>query len=287
MTTSYITYAQLVLNVRALLKKLPRSLIQNLAGILGVPRSGMLPATMIANHLHLPLSDVSSFSTLGWFPSGGKRLLTSNPTSGTILVVDDSAHTGGSMAASLQQLEAVPAFKYVSCAVYRCPEKQAPVDYYALDVPKPRYFEWNLLQHPDLGTFMLDLDGVLCYDPVQDDDGQGYVESITNATPYHLPRFPVHSICTMRLKRHREVTECWLSKHGVQYRSLNMVDLPTASARCSEIRSYGRWKGKLYKESDAQLFVESDKQQAGVISLYSEKPVICLENNTIYQEDLG
>lgn len=284
--TSYITYAQLAKDVQELARKLPRSLIQNLAGVLGVPRSGMLPATMLANHFHLPLSDVNSFSGCGRFGSGGARLGLVNPINSTILVVDDSIHTGLSMMQSLGQPNY--GYKFVSCAVYRCPEKQAPVDYYARDVAKPRYFEWNLMQHPDMATFMLDLDGVLCYDPtVFDNDGPEYVKAIVEAQPFHLPKFPIHSICTMRIERHREVTEKWLADCGLNYERLIMVALATAAGR-RQILDYGQWKGERYKFSDARLFIESSALQGEDIAKVSGKPVICLEDNRLYTgEDLA
>lgn len=285
---SYITYAQLAKDVQVLARKLPRSLIGDLAGVLGVPRSGMLPATMLANHFHLPLSDTYSFCTTGWLPRGGSRLAGFSSIGNTLLVVDDSIHTGTSMSASLAVCrDSFSQYTFVSATIYRCPEKQAPVDYYALDVAKPRYFEWNLMQHPDMNSFMLDLDGVLCYDPtVFDDDGPEYVKSISEAQPFHTPRFPIHSICTMRLEHRREVTEKWLADYGIKYERLIMVGLDTANKR-RRILDYELWKGEHYKRSDARLFIESSAMQGEGIAQVSGKPVICLEDNRLYTgEDL-
>lgn len=286
MAVSYITYAQLAEDVREFIRKLPRALIDNLCGVVGVPRSGMLPATMIANNLHLPLADSWSFAHINRFPEAGHRLTINQSNHHTILVVDDSIYAGTSINRALDRLKETYQnynLKFVSAVLYRCPEKAAEVDYYLRDVPKPRYFEWNLLQHPDLPTFMLDLDGVLCYDPtVYDDDGPQYVNSLIHAEPLYLPKFLVHSICTMRLERHREVTERWLEDYNVRYGELIMVDLPTAQKRREQL-NYAQWKGEKYKSSSAQLFIESAKEQAGGIQEYSGKPVICLENSKVYQ----
>lgn len=287
---SYITYAQLAEDVKVLIRKLPRSLILDLAGIVGIPRSGMLPATMIANHLHLPLMDCYSFVRCGYqFTISGNRVVTV-PQGRTVLVVDDTIYAGSTMLRAMSVLTENPpsGLKYEYAAVYRCPEKAIPIGYYARDVAKPRYFEWNLMQHPDMPTFMLDMDGVICYDPppgMSESEYNGnFALVLKDADPLHLPAYPAHSICTMRLERYRALTENWLVQHKVQYGDLLMVDLPTAIDRKKQL-DYGKCKGQKYLDSTAALFIESDSSQAISIAYHSSKPVICLSNHAIYQKN--
>lgn len=288
MTVSYITYAKLAEDCQLLIKSLPRSAVLDLAGVLGIPRSGMLPATILANHLHLPVIDSYSFVRCGYqFSLTGSRVH-NRPQGKTVLVVDDSIYAGSAMAHALSVLtENPPPINYVLAAIYRCPEKAATVDYYVRNVAKPRYFQWNLMQHPNMGQFMLDMDGVICYDPpIREEDSLDFVPVLAGAPPLHLPAYPAHSICTMRLERYRGLTEEWLARHGVQYGKLLMCDAPTVQERRSRV-DYGRWKGTQYRDSIAELFVESDASQAIGIAYYSRKPVICLGNQEIYQPVAG
>ena len=53
----FVSYAQLVKDVLAWSEKLHR----NLDLIVGIPRSGMLPASILALHRNIALSDVDTF----------------------------------------------------------------------------------------------------------------------------------------------------------------------------------------------------------------------------------
>lgn len=280
---SYITYEQLANDVRLLIRQLPQSVVLDLIGVLGIPRSGMLPATMIAAHLHLPLTDCYSFIRFGCrFTTSGKRLK-APPQGRTILVVDDSIYHGNGMTDALSVIdEANSGYHFVSAAVYRCPERQPPVHFFARDITKPRYFEWNLMQHSDMPDFMLDLDGVICYDQTVSED-ENFALILKDADPLHLPSYPAHSICTMRLERYRLITEKWLGKHRVQYGCLHMVNMTLDERR--KTLNYGEWKGQRYKDSEAKLFIESDSKQAPIINYVSKKPVICLTTGKVHQDE--
>ena len=70
--------------------------------VVGIPRSGMLPATLIALYLELPLSDLDGFLRGNVFETGLTRRNSVNfSESGDykkILVVDDSIITGSNLA---------------------------------------------------------------------------------------------------------------------------------------------------------------------------------------------
>jgi orotate phosphoribosyltransferase-like protein len=83
-----------------------------------------------------------------------------------VLVVDDSIASGSAMIEvkeSLKHLEDKFDLKY--CAIYVIPGKEKMVDYYFENVPLPRYFQWNILNHTTLKA-CFDIDGVLA-DPYQ------------------------------------------------------------------------------------------------------------------------
>lgn len=275
---TYLTYSDLIYDTRQMLRKIPNP--QNLAGVLGIPRSGMFPAALIASWLHLPLGEPRTFTAGGFFLPG-MRLLDYRRGE-TILVVDDSAYSGNSMEEVRTLLNDYPS-KLLFAAVYRSPEKEPRLDLFGRDIPQQRYFEWNLINHPDSHSFVFDLDGVICYDPdVFDNDGEEYELALEQAEPLELPRNKVHSICTMRLEKWRGVTEIWLARHGVTYGELVMAQFSTADERRSN-GNYGIIKGAYYRDSTATLFIESDSSQAAQIATVSGKPVICTLNGRVYQ----
>lgn len=65
----YITLNDLSNTIRTNIYKIPR----NIDFIIGVPRSGMIPASIIASFLNVPLIDVNSFVN-NFEPWGGDRL---------------------------------------------------------------------------------------------------------------------------------------------------------------------------------------------------------------------
>lgn len=274
----YITYAQLVEDTLALGVSLPRSI----AGVLGIPRSGMLPATILSQFLNVPLGSFDHFLRTGCFAENGNRLLRSAST-GNVLVIDDSIYQGQALLKAQQQWAEADARGYqpIWAAVYASPESPDVGCRTQRTVPAPRYFAWNLMQHPDLSQAMSDIDGVLCLDPtVYDDDGPIYSSWLSQAVPLHIPRVPVHTLISMRLDKWRPQTTEWLNRNGVQYAQLILCPAPTPSIRRQ--LNYGQFKGQHYRDSDCTLFVESDASQAPDIAKYSGKPVICLADGKVY-----
>lgn len=65
----YITLNDLSNTIRTNIYKIPR----DIDFIIGVPRSGMIAASIISSYLNVPLIDVNSF-VAGLEPGGGSRL---------------------------------------------------------------------------------------------------------------------------------------------------------------------------------------------------------------------
>ena len=65
----YITLSDLSETIRKNIWKIPR----DIDCIIGIPRSGMIAASIISSYLNVPLIDVCSF-TEGLQPYGGNRL---------------------------------------------------------------------------------------------------------------------------------------------------------------------------------------------------------------------
>lgn len=248
--------------------------------IVGVPRSGMLPANLIALYLSKPFTDIHSFRNGHIYKSGERGQFIDVKEFKKILIVDDSIASGSAMIKAKDLVSEVSSdFEISYCAIYVVPGKEKLVDYYFEAVPLPRYFQWNILNHTDLEKACFDIDGVLCVDPKveQNDDGPKYIDFILNAEPLYIPRSNIGTLVTSRLEKYRSETEMWLAKNNVKYKNLVMLDLPDMYAR-QKANNHAIHKANTYKMSEYKLFIESSLSQAFEINRITGKPVFCTEN---------
>jgi len=248
--------------------------------IVGVPRSGMLPANLLSLYLNRPYTDIHSFLNGHIYKAGARSQFFDISEFKKILVVDDSIASGSAMVEvkeSLKHLESKFDIKY--CAVYIIAGKEKMVDYFFEIVPLPRYFQWNILNHTTLEKACFDIDGVLCADPLpeQNDDGPKYIDFILNAPPLFIPGSKIGTVVTSRLEKYRKETETWLKANNIKYNDLVMLDLPDMAAR-QRANNHGDHKAKAYMSKPYVLFVESEYHQAVEINRLSKKPVLCTEN---------
>ncbi len=248
--------------------------------IVGVPRSGMLPANLLSLYLNRPYTDIHSFLNGHIYKAGARSQFFDTTEFKKILVVDDSVASGSAMTECKESLKHLSdKFNISYCAVYVIPGKEKTVDYFFEVVPLPRYFQWNILNHTTLEKACFDIDGVLCADPLpeQNDDGEKYIDFILNAPPLFIPGSKIGTIVTSRLEKYRKETETWLKANNVKYNDLVMLDLPDMAAR-QKANNHGDHKAKAYMSKPYVLFVESDYTQALEINRISKKPVLCTEN---------
>jgi uncharacterized HAD superfamily protein/adenine/guanine phosphoribosyltransferase-like PRPP-binding protein len=254
--------------------------------VIGIPRSGLLAANLLALHLNLPLTDVEGYIA-GRLLQSGHRKQSSQKSADIdarhfrkVLVLDDSILSGKAMRKARQQLEQVKGdAELVFAAVYAAPSARSEVDFYFEEVADPRVFEWNFMHHlAVMPKSCIDIDGVLCHDPTEDqnDDGPLYRKFIEEARPLLIPSVPVGWLVTSRLEKFRAETEGWLRKHGVDYKNLIMLDLPDKESRLAAM-AHAPFKAKIYKQADAILFVESNHAQAIEIAAIAGKPVLSIE----------
>ena len=222
---------------------LNKLLIQNLSRIprdvdvvVGVPRSGLLLADMIACYLNKPLTDVDGVLAGKLFGAGFSNktmnFVKNFSAVKKILVVEDSAASGNSINQVKNRLASVNVEKIYLAALVE-PRAVNTVDLYFAVVPQPRVFEWNFMHHDFLKYCCVDFDGVLCEDPTdeQNDDGEKYREFILNAAPKFIPSRPIGWIVTARLQKYSKETVSWLKKYNVQFDSLVMLNLESAQQR--------------------------------------------------------
>ena len=232
----------------------------------------MLPASVIAMHLHLPLGEIDARGNLRWLANGtrgGGGLLNS---SGPILVVDDTVFAG---TATSRARERLAGSRAVFAAVYVRPEAAGVVDIYARQLPSPHLLEWNYPNNGEVGGLVCDphrypghaaatdLDGILLHDE--------FSGGPLN-TPYLAPRlFPVRMIITGRHERHRAATERDLRRWGIRWTRIEMM--PDHVKRTDETAA--EHKARHFAANPFRFFLESCPDQARLIFEVTRKPVIC------------
>lgn len=259
--------------------------------IVGIPRSGMIPAYMIGLYLNRVVVDLEGFLVDQPIGHGSTRPAVAVPPSPmqarSILLVDDSALMGGSIRSAVKRLrDAVYTGRITECAAIVVPEATDKVDLYFSIMPLPRLFEWNAFHHVLVEGACFDMDGILCADPTEEenDDGERYRAFLGCARPHVRPTRRIAHIVSARLERYRPETEAWLAANGIEYGTLHLVNLPTAEERRRQ-GAHVVHKARVYMETGAPLFYESEPEQARQIARLSHKPVLCTHDMTLHLPD--
>jgi uncharacterized HAD superfamily protein/adenine/guanine phosphoribosyltransferase-like PRPP-binding protein len=276
----YVSIADLSADIRANLQSVPADVDL----IVGIPRSGMIPAYMIGLFLNRLVIDLDNFLGNGIAGHGQTRPVAAavvKPLEARhILLVDDSLATGLSMRKCLGRIRAAQfRGQITTCSAIVAPSRHWDVDVFFREVPYPRIFEWNAFHHPDIAESCFDMDGILCLDPTheENDDGPCYEQFLASARTLFRPTQRIGHIVSARLEKYRRQTESWLSAAGIQYGQLHLIDLPSAAERI-RLGVHSVHKAKVYLDTNAKLFYESDLRQAQEIAKISGKPVLCTAN---------
>lgn len=263
--------------------------------VVGIPRSGMLVAPMIALNLNIKFCDISAFMENKKLGYGLTRVTKTEDLeyphqAKKILVVDDSVSSGTSMVQVKELLEPfLDDFDITFGAVYACKNGKNFVDTYLEMVPHPRYFEWNLMHRKEASTFCVDIDGVLCFDPSreQNDDGENYKKFMLEVDQLAHPSMELGYLVTSRLEKYRPETEEWLASKGIKYKELYMNDLPSAAER-QRLGRYATFKAEVYKSlPDSRLFIESEEWQARDIAKIAGKHALDFTNQTLFDPQVN
>lgn len=294
----YISYTDLTRDIRNNISKIPK----DVDGVIGIPRSGMLPATIIAEYLNVGLTTLLNFvekykdeienGYKAIFNEHGNRRLNNNSYK-KILVVDDTCFNGKSILTTKKLLTKYKNVEFVYLVVYfEGSGTLSKPDVYLKDVRDLAskseigivLYEWNLLSNPGIvSKTLFDLDGVFCVDPPDERNTEQYIEYLNNPIPLFVPsKNEMITILTYRLIKYKDVTIEFLKKLGLKRIKLLMFQAETYEER-SKVEPW-LFKGSYYKSNnDYKLFVESDDLQARMINKISGKPVFCVSTNIMYK----
>lgn len=262
--------------------------------IVGIPRSGLLAANLMALHLNLPLTDLEGFKAKRIFQSGdrlnGSGSLFEKIT--RVLVLDDSVYNGTSMRRAKAELDQCAFGKTLYfAAVYVSPVKTGEVDFYCDFCSAPRVFEWNMMHHEGaISSAYVEMDGALCKPPTPEemDDSEKYENFLCNAAPLQPFSCRIGTIITNRLETYRPQTEDWLTRNRISYNQLTMRKEGTRDPGKGH-QMMVQTKANAYAQNDKSwLFIEHTFCDARDIANFSGKMVYCMETKEmIYPDSLG
>ena len=245
--------------------------------VVAIPRSGLLPGSLAAYQLHVPLLTVSRQRGVT-DPGHGRRLEGPRPDPRHVLLIDDTVAGGNEMRHNFPVVRAAyPDARITRAAVYAHPRAADVVDLFAAYYPGEHYLEWNWANAGHGAWTAYDMDGLICDDcPVpDDDDGPRYARFLRETRPLCLPRrATIPLIVTGRHRKYRDATRAWLDRHGVRAERIEMRDWAVDPSRAWH-EQHGEFKAAHYGPSGCGYFAESCPLQAEVIHRLTGKPVIC------------
>lgn len=250
---------------RAIVRALPE-LPRDLDLVVGVPRSGMLVANLLALHLNLPFTDLEGFLE-GRLIGTGRRKLRDRADVGTrkALVVDDSVASGREMRRVRARVsEAGLEDEVLFAAAFVRPEGTDLVDFAFEILPGKRCFEWNIMHHPWLNYCCVALEEVLSACPPP---GSGGGRFPPESKALHLPAVEIGHVFSFHPESERPAVAAWLAKHGVRHGELVMAGRPEDALRTLT---------RAYRDSRARLLIVGDHASAAAISQRAGLPVLSL-----------
>lgn len=283
---NYVSYDRMATTIRHNLWKIPHDIDL----IVGVPRSGMIAALMLAELMNKRVADVEMFLRGKMYECGGRGGLMPQTDIRKVLVIDDTVFRGNAMTHVRERLSTISDMYTIlyGCVYTDGPDAKNFVDIYLEDIAGQDgpllMYEWNIFHHyPDvMEQTMWDIDGLLCKEPPWDSDVKAYEAYLPKALPMVIPTAKVGAIVTYRLEKYREPTEVWLEKQGIAYNYLFMFPDDDAARRNNTI-SPAVFKSRVYKDAAwANLFYESDGAQARFIAFQTKKPVFSYEDGRVF-----
>lgn len=256
--------------------------------IVHLPRSGTIPASLIATYLCKPFQSVDEFCA--GLPVIERK--SEFQSLNRILVVDDSIHQGIQLKANVERIQlARPDAEIKTLSIYDNTAGR-PTRLYHADLvlfehqPEPYFMPWFLWKSTWIDRAAVDMDGVLCADCPRgdDDDGENYKMFLKNTPlkfkPLDKKKIKIGAIVTGRLEKYRPQTEEWLKKHGIRYHQLIMC--PSRNKEERRALNPALWKAQVYRDLPQIFFIESSVKEAPIIAEKSGKLVYCIDNSEVY-----
>lgn len=273
----YISAARLAADTITFLPRIPL----DVEAVIGVARSGVVPASLIATSLHLPLYFVSQSTGLVDPGHGGRLLGMDHKFTDfrKVLLIDDTAASGREMERCRKiVLAESPTVNILTAAIYVSLRAAELLNLYYAVLPGMHYLEWNWANAFHAMSCGFDFDGILCEDCPRssDDDGEKYLEFLCTARPLITPRRkPIPLIVTARHVKYEAETREWLRRHRIRVNVLVMRDWDHPTDPVERVHKIALWKADTARRYGVRMFAESEPVQAQLIARRLNRPVLC------------
>lgn len=277
-TPRLVTTSDLMADAKRLASMLP----PNTSQIVGIARSGLCVATMVAMLMHRPLGIFRQSENDLVAGGNGWRLSGNTKSDGPVVVIDDTVMTGNSFKHVMPLIrKTFPTA--MAAAIYVNPAAKVKPDLWVQDLPWPHLLEWNMFNSIMTPSMAFDFDGILCQDcpPEDDDDGVRYLRFLEETRPmFYVRKVSIPLIVTARLEKYRPQTLDWLARHGMRVDKLimgpwsNNRDRARAGVAAYKAQHFAAFRKQKHRIKPP-IFVESDPRQAEQIAKLSGGIVAC------------
>jgi hypothetical protein len=267
----WVSYAQAADDMAEWAMREP--VLREAAAFIGVPRSGLLLANMLALHLNkhlLPLPWLWRGDSVEPLRRGSRGM---GP--GHVVVIEDSVLTGATLRQLMRRVKDSGPHRPVRfAAAYVRADTPGlfPGLLYARVIPRYAAFAWNWAHQRRLEQAVLDMDGVLF--------PMGAAIDELDAVPLVVPTYAPLAIATGRREKYRAATLAWLRRWGIPTRTLHMM--PTDKDAHATVGGVVGHKSSVAKALGALWFVESEADQSADISTAAGIPVLCTADWRLY-----
>jgi hypoxanthine phosphoribosyltransferase len=248
--------------------------------IIGIPRNGLMIASVLASKMGKPLSTTDDFARgIVWYSKDVEK-----PTNyQKVLLVEDAVNEGRSMQRDYDSLRKLcPDLIIKRASLFAKGNSTSWLDYYYLSQSLGP-MEWNLLTSMSAiyGKVAVEMDGVLCQDCFINDtqEPEKYVTWLSSVEPLLLPAYPIEAIITSRIERYRPATELWLKLHNVKYNKLIMFNAEQPEEKT--FKNVAHFKANNAINVGAKWFWESSFSIAKEIARLTQIPVYCVETHQV------
>jgi len=272
---SFVSMEDAVLWTCDWIRKLPESFDI----IVGIPRSGLIIASIIAVKLGKPLATPEMvYEKNVWMSSHCMP----GPSFNSFLLIEDSTVQGLTLDKVRNDLRLrFPDAKITCGSLIVTDASFRKVDLFYKRTNGPIAFEWGIMHLRPAPKVAMDLDGVLCENCPEgvDSDDSKYDQWVNEARPFLIPGYEIDFVVTNRLEKYRPQTETWLKKHGVKYRALLMWDLPDKKLRTGK---HAEHKVEMVTKARPDILLESSENEALEVWRRTGIPTICIDSMTIF-----
>jgi len=248
--------------------------------IIGIPRSGLFVANIMAQKFAKPLSTPELFiKNQVWM---SRRMPKKDKFVNVLLVDDYVSKRGQAMTEAVDILKQYPfPINLTKASLIVTPFSKHLVDSYKKEVPPYSWLEWAFLHIKQVNVVAYDMDGVLCEDipPGVDADEGKYQQWICNAKSYMIPSYEIDFIISSRLEKYRPQTEAWLKQNGVKYKELILWDVPSKADRGN---NFVQFKIDALAKTQPGVFFESNARIARGVWDEARVPTLCTDEMVMY-----